>query len=529
MKDDSINNSKIKFQKIKEPIYEEFFTEKQSDNYDLILDFSSFEQLKKNGWNAYFTPKGYEKYKNCLDKKTNVIGVVGSKNRGKSFFLGRIMEEDKNYIPPSGFLVTTHGISCCFPKIANDEDENYFPIITLDAAGKDNPLLQNAYIKNNIEEIARDQKVTEIVLSDFFIQKANILIAVIEQLTFAEQEMLKTLIERLKQREIEEHEKRKLIVIHNLMNISTSEDIENFKKNILLKSLTFELEETCMLKNVQKEYDDSDKIYYIQTNHNKNTQKDKLLIYHFILGNDLNDNIKKEYNDPALRFIRDLITIETQKPFDIIKEFQDFIIKNSLKYLYGEKFNGFSKEELIIGEKASRKIYIDKEKKQTKDIIQIPIILKDKNIEFEPRKFKYDGENYTFLSNIEPRYSAKIIKQKESHYLEITFEMFGKVTIENNIVDYDDDNNQIIITIKGKTEEINKSDKTIIESIQNELKYMNFDFQVKILKFISNKENDGKIFYEIDIQDENPVINKDENKGIYQLLFPIKLYEKEKN
>jgi hypothetical protein len=543
------NNNNLRREENK-PIYKDFFTEEQSDHYDMILDFNSFNQLKQEGgWTANFSPKGYEKYLNCKQMNINAIGVVGDKNRGKSFLLGRIIEEE-NYVPPSGFLITTYGISCNFPKIKENDKDNqkqkktkktkakgYLPFITLDTAGKDNPLLQNAYSQeNDIQATLRDQKITEIVLSDFIIQKANILIAVVEQLTFAEQEMLKTLIERLKQREIEEHESRKLIVIHNLMNISTKKGIEVFKKDILLKSLTFELKEQFMGK-ADEDYDDSDKIFYIQNNLGNDQERDKLQIYHFIVGNDSNEEIKKEYNDPALRYIRDLITVESQRSFDIIKEFHEFIIKNSQKYLYGDNFSGFSNNQLIIGEKQERKVYSDKEKTKTENKIIIPIELTERNIKFEPRKFRYDGDNYIFLSNIEPRYSAKIIKkpneEKEDLFLEIIFEMFGKVTTINHLIDYDEDNNQIIITIRGETVEGEKSTKIDIKLNSNQiLKYTNFDFQVKILKIIPKKnnenENDPKICYEIDIQnDDKPIINKNEKTGMYQLLFPIKMYEQE--
>ena len=528
-------------QENEKPIYEEFFTEKQSEQYDMILDFTSFKQLKQKGWTANFTLKGYEKYLNGKEINVNVIGVIGNKNRGKSFLLGRIVNH-KNYIPPSGFLVTTYGISCNFPEVLkenNNEDGTKrklkknicsFPVITLDAAGKDNPLLQNAYNKDfDLQTISRDQKVTEIVLSDFIIQKANVLIAVIEQLTFAEQEMLKTLIERLKQKQIEEHDKRKLIVIHNLMNLSTIKCIEDFKKDILLKSLTFELKQQYMGKNSELNYDDSNKIFYIQTNLGKEQEKEKLQIYHFIIGNDNDEKIKKEYNEPAFRYIRDLIIVGASNKFDILDEFKKFIIKNSLKYLSGEKFVGLTNKSLIIGKEQKKKAYIDKEQKETADKIIIPIQLTDQNIVFETRKFKYDGENYTFFSNNEPRYSAKIIKKsKEEIYLEIIFEMFGKVKEINPVIDYDDSDN-IIITIKGETEEDNQSKKTLIKSNKGELKYGSFCFQLKILKIIPHKINgneyDSKKCYQINIQDEgNLKIDRNEKIGKYKLSFPVKIY-----
>lgn len=526
-----------------EPIFKEFFIEKQSEHYDMILDFTSFNQLNNEGWTANFTPEGYKKYINSKNQNINVIGVVGNKNRGKSFLLGRIIEEE-SYVPPSGFLVTTYGISCNFPKIVEENEENdnkrlkkikgNLPIITLDTAGKDNPLLQNAFNKDsyNIETITKDQKVSEIVLSDFIIQKANILIAVIEQLNFAEQEMLKTLIDRLKQKEIEDHEKRKLIVIHNLMNISSDKGIEEFKKNILEKSLTFELKEQFMGDNDDEKYHDSDKIFYIQKNIDKDQKKEKLQIYHFIIGDDLNESIKRNYNDPAIRYIKDLITTEPQKHFDILQQFTQFIITNSKKYLCGDKFLGFSKDDLIIEKEQERTVYINKEKNETAGKIIIPIKLNNKNIKFETKKFKYDGENYIFLNNIEPRYSAKIYKKSEEEaYLQIIFEMFGKVTFSNHMIDYDEENDYIIISIKGETKESRGQQKTLIKLNDNEVKYSDFEFQVKIKKIIPYKTKTGldpKRCYEIEFQDEEKCdfINKNSNIGKYELLFPIKLYEK---
>ena len=327
-------------------IHEDFFTERNSINYDMILNFYSFQQLKKNGWTCYFTPEGKEKYDKCIKENNIVIGILGMKNRGKSYLLGRIMEND-DYKPPSGFLITTYGISCNFPK--NTKTGSFF--ITLDTAGKDSPLLQNDLFKDNIKSFARDQVITEVVLSDFIIQESNILIAVLEQLSFEEQEMLKTLIERLKKKEIKGIQKRRLIVIHNLMNITSVKDIKNFIKNVLLKSLTFKLEPQSMRGN--ENYDDSKKKVYIQNvdNENENNNQNKLEIVHLIFGNKDIDEINEEYNEPALRYIRDYISINSTRKFDIVKSFKDFIYKNSSKYLTGDEF----KEDSIIIEKPKKK------------------------------------------------------------------------------------------------------------------------------------------------------------------------------
>jgi len=63
----------------------------------------------------------------------------------------------------------------------------------------------------------------------------------LEQLSFAEQDMLKNLINQLKQKKLTGIIQRKLFVIHNLMNITNVDDIKKFIDEVLKKSLTFSL------------------------------------------------------------------------------------------------------------------------------------------------------------------------------------------------------------------------------------------------------------------------------------------------
>jgi len=76
--------------------YKQIMAEKNENNkenfYDMILDFNSFEQLKVEGWNAIFTESDKQKFDKSTKENNIIIGVVGNKNRGKSFLLGRIMK-----------------------------------------------------------------------------------------------------------------------------------------------------------------------------------------------------------------------------------------------------------------------------------------------------------------------------------------------------------------------------------------------------------------------------------------------------
>lgn len=503
-----------------------FFFDTSSEKYDMILNFYSFEQLKKNGYKYYFTTKGKEKYNNCKNELNIVIGILGMKNRGKSFLLGQIMQ-NTDYLPPNGFLDTTYGISCNFPR---DRKSGAF-FITLDTAGRDSPLLQNnIFDDNNYKNFIKDQAITEIVLSDYIIQESTVLIAVVEQLSFEEQEMLKTLITRLKRKEIKGNDKRKLLVIHNLMNIRKVEDIKKFIDGTLKKSLTFKLKEQSMWKNFDK--NDSKRKVYIQVFDDKeeDLKQSKLEIIHLVFGahdkeetNEEMKKVKEEYNEPALRYIRDYITIDKGKEFDIVESFQKFLIKSSSKYLT----RNIDNNSIVIGKEKKLKKTINETNTDKINIDKTYIPLEGKNLSFELKAFIKDlGGNETFYNKIIPRYSVRLIKKENnSFFIEIIFELFGKVKELKRKIMYDDDKYLYIITIKGELEEIEKPGK----DIYGNLEYSLFDFQIKIEKFVTDLKDNKEI--EIEIQkpelEKKIKIDENNNNGIYSIYLASNIYNVE--
>ena len=89
------------------------------------------------------------------------------------------------------------------------------------------------------------------------------------------------------------------------MNFTKVKTIDNFIKNTLLKNLTFDLRNGKQPLTNFKEgnIDDRNKFYYLQKTENVS----KLKIFHIIVGNDSIPEIKKEYNEQAIRFIRNVI------------------------------------------------------------------------------------------------------------------------------------------------------------------------------------------------------------------------------
>ena len=472
------------------------------DFYDLVLDFNSFEQLKKDGWNANFTRMGKKKFDKCISENefNIVIGVVGNKNRGKSYLLGRIMQMDE-YKNPHGFLVTTSGISCIFPRL--DNTDNTF--ITLDSAGRDNPLLQNAFFEEKdknelIRNIARDQKVTEIALNDFIIQESDVLITVLEQLSFNEQEMLKNLINQITLYGVKHMKKfrcngKRLIVIHNLMNISTLDGINKFVDDVLKKSLTFSLE-----KQTNKKLGIDIYIQNINQYNDKNPDKRPIIqIVHVLVGDDSNDEIRKKLNEPTFEYIRKNIKTQVGKNFNILEKFKNFIVENSKNYFEGEAFN---ENSIIIGKESE---------KNGKTIIPITLSeeLKNKNIIF--KKFYINARGiHNFSSALEPRYSTSLIEQEGKDYLEIEFELSGNVEIKE--IFHATDKEQYVFTIKGKTDEVFETE-TNKES-------KDFEFQPIINRFIPLKEEKKEIA--IIILKEDYKKSSDDEFGIYNIKVPIK-------
>lgn len=500
--------AKIEEERIKEA--KRRFIEKENqknreaqDFYDVILDFSSFEQLKKEGWNAIFTKLGKKKFEKCKKENNIVIGILGNKNRGKSYLLGRILKM-KEYENPNGFLVTTSGISCIFPKL--EQNDNTF--ITLDSAGKDNPLLQNVFFNNEqdknelIRNIARDQKVTEIALSDFIIQESDVLIAVLEQLSFNEQEMLKNLINQLVMYGIKYTKNKctgkRLIVIHNLMNLSTVEDIKDFINETLLKSLTFKLES----QNIKKL---SMNIYIQDINQVKdknNKPKPIIEIIHVIVGNNLIEDIKQNFNEPAFEFIRKHIITEVGKKFNILERFKNFIIENSKNYLEGKPFN---ENSLILGTETE---------KEGKIVIPITLSPEMESSKIIFKKFYINARGiHNFSSALEPRYSTNLIEIDNNYFIDIEFELPGKVEIDEK--SYVVDKEQYIFSIKGKIFEEEES-KEIRE----------FEFQPIINRFIpcpNEKKNEQEIIIN---PNSEMVIDTDEEFGIYNIKIPVKIFIK---
>ena len=244
--------------------------------YDLIIDINSIKKLK-DGWVIKYNGNSQriQKTKKIIGSNgQNIISILGHSNRGKTYILERISTEKLN----PGYDRTTKGISV---KIFGDN------AIFLDTVGTNSPLL----IGNDVKEDPRDkdnyqsemedvnlcQIITNYIVQKFVIQYADILICAVGMLTTNEQQFLNKIKKNCSG-------KKKLYVIHNLIQLYGKKQIEEYIENVLKKSITYELQEE-KIPNVYKRRTDEEYFnkYYIERNREEGHSFDVL---HFIMAND---------------------------------------------------------------------------------------------------------------------------------------------------------------------------------------------------------------------------------------------------
>lgn len=396
-----------------------------SKEYDLIININSIRFLNKPGWKMeFFERTNFNKdaiRKAVENSKMTIVSVLGNSNRGKTHLLQKISDVNLK----SGYQIQTKGLSI---KINEKED-----IILLDTAGTNAPLLVED--KNNpkwpeqkeIDYIQSCQIITNHILQSFIIDQAHIFICVIGMLTASEQSFLNKIKKFSKN-------KKKLIVIHNLIKCTKLEEIIKYKDEVLNKMISVNLEER-EIPNFDK-----DKIlfnkYYIE--------KDDEDIMHFIYCND--DNKSEDlsyYNKSTLNFIKKCVKIEVVKPINIIqnlkehiKELSSLVLKEEIKSLEEENDVIMCKNEIkpkdILYDGGDDIIFIGKE--------------------FEP-KYRYYVDDDSLIIEIEicSKYNDLQVKKK---FDKISKETLFIITGER-IID-DDDKNYEIFNFGNKRENYKK-------------------------------------------------------------------------
>ena len=320
----------------------------QKSYYDLVVDINSLESLgqislkkcSKNGeedlvidqkgWVIDYDELGLARYKEYIKKDTMVFGILGNANRGKTFFLQKMAGQKLG----DGYSIQTKGISLKFPE---EEEKNF---VLLDSAGFETPLLRNILPKdcgfednaNNtnkieaIKKIAKDKLLTERFLQDFILHNSDIVIVIVNLLTYQEQKLLKRIKNRCRE------ERKRLFVIHNLSTFVEVEQVKSYIKNTLTKSLTFNLTEMTMTLIDEKIDPTKQNTKYFSEKLNDGDDCD-YEVNHYIMANDYS-NAGKFYNASAIMALQ--IQVETfvsLKHFDVVEEIKKYLIRCSQKYM----------------------------------------------------------------------------------------------------------------------------------------------------------------------------------------------------
>ena len=316
--------------------------------YDIIVDIDSLRHMIK-GWKVKFTEIGKKNYDIMKDKEVLIVGVVGNRNRGKSFVLSKLSNVDL----PVGASFKTEGISIKYPKMEEGKEAKY---ILMDSVGFDNALLETDEFTNDpnipredalkmLKLIESDKILTEYFIQNFIIQKSDILIVVIGILNYPEQKLL----DRIKTENKHKFKHRTpppLFVIHNLQTFSLKKQVEDYIKETLTKSATFKL---AMKKFVSiKENPDQNNIYFIEEFYNEEDKN--TIIYHLILamhGTEAGDY----YNNIAYEFLSEQFNaFPCHHKFPIIEDVKQQCMNNSYKMMVHpiESLEEFEKSESEI-------------------------------------------------------------------------------------------------------------------------------------------------------------------------------------
>lgn len=99
-------------------------------------------------------------------------------------------------------------------------------------------------------EKAKDILITESFLQNFIIVTSDILLLIVDNLSYSEQKLINKIKGEIKRIRKE----KKLFIIHNLKTYRTRNQVQNYKNNTLLKSGTFSLQKNEHITSSHKSY-----------------------------------------------------------------------------------------------------------------------------------------------------------------------------------------------------------------------------------------------------------------------------------
>ena len=456
IKSDLINNkNNIKSNKIIEG-------KTNNRNYDIKIRMESLNELL-NGWDIKYGGDGMNKYMDMRNKEILLIGILGLKNKGKSYILSKLLKEDEYKKEENDNLYLKY--------IINKQKNFNYAIIDTPGIGK--------YLKKNnnksIKELEKYNVQIDNFLINFILKKSNFILCVVGLLDYNEQKLIGKL--KLKDEEYKKEYKqfKKIFIIHNLKELSTKAEVMDYINNILLKSLTFNLieKEGNLAQNLSNV--NCNTKFFIEKNTNQEIE-----IYHLITAKE-NTEAGNYYNESVYSFLTEQYnSFHNFNKFDIIKEI---------------------KEEIQL---ISKNI-LTKPIKSLDDFENIENKIKLKNkFEFYNNSDENVNTDFSYLT-LKPKYSY--YKINNNSQLLIVIEMPGQIIEQKFICDKKPKNGYYIMTFSGKKilnlpENIDeqKKDEIYFSNIEDgnfheEIKINIDKFQLKSTKYEKMEEEKGTYKY----------------------------------
>ena len=107
--------------------------------YDIIICIESLLGIE-SGWKVKSCERGKQLYEKMKNEPIIKVGVIGLRNKGKSFLLNKFLNKSL----PKGYSIKTEGLSIKYPSEKDLENQRNY--ILLDSVGFEMPLLD--YKKN---------------------------------------------------------------------------------------------------------------------------------------------------------------------------------------------------------------------------------------------------------------------------------------------------------------------------------------------------------------------------------------------
>lgn len=456
---------------------------KYKQKYDLAIKITSLNNIL-NGWDIKYGNNSINKYLDMKNKDILLIGLIGLKNKGKSFILSKLFKENDYQKEENDNLYLKY--------MTNNKN---FKLAIIDTPGigrslKKNNERQKFDDEKYIKELEKYNIQTDNFLINFILKKCNFVICTVGFLDFNEQQLINKLKTKDKEYKKEFKELKKIFIIHNLKELSTKEEIQGYINNVLMNSLTFKVIEKDgnLAQNISNI--NCNTKYYIENINDKEME-----IYHLIVAKE-NTEAGDYYNESTFTFLtHQYNSFHSYHKFDIIKEL---------------------KEEIQL---ISKNLF-------TKPITSLDDFENAENIIKLKNKFEYSynsGENentdFSYLT-LKPKYSY--YKINNNTQLLVIIEMPGQIVDQKFVCSKKPKNGYYIMTFSGK--KIVKLPENVEEQKKGGFFYTNIEsgeFQenikinIEYFQLISNKpskksEKDGIYEYYFDIMKDSGTISSDD-------------------